>query len=182
MGKVGQLPRHAREKAVADMNGFRGMFGWLKRYRQYDGPSSSPQPRPANLFTRIELGPDEWVEIRPKQFTVRHYKGHPENWRSSALIDTYGDVGWISLISGHDILNVLRDRTFEAFNAVGIRTLEGYVTDSSARLMRMTFRGGHRNFEVKHRGMCADREMPWVALSVDPDADQEPRHFGMSGK
>jgi len=106
-------------------------------------------------------------EIEPNQYVIRVYDDeHPDNYVASALIRVYGDRGWMSSIIGPRFYELLRDHLNEILDQVGVRTLEGYVTESHARLMRMMCRG-HAEFSISHRGMCAGRRMPWVIFSKE---------------
>jgi hypothetical protein len=156
------------------------MFGWMQRYRTTcDGPPATRRSaaRLASHVTRFEIGPDEWCEIRPTQYALRVYKGHSDNYPASAVIQTYGDKAWMSMISNPGFYRALRNHVPDILDAVGVRSLEGYVTPAHARLMRMMFK--HRaSFAMDDEcGTCADRDMPWVTISAADDP-HEPRHFG----
>jgi hypothetical protein len=103
-------------------------------------------------------------EIEPNQYVVRVYGDDKDNYIASAQIRKYGDRGWMSSIVGKEFFFVLRDHFNEILEQVGVETLEGYVMDSMARLMRLSCRG-RAKFEITHYGMCAGRRMPWVVFS-----------------
>jgi hypothetical protein len=106
-------------------------------------------------------------EIEPNQYVIRVYDDeHPDNYVASALIRVYGDRGWMSSIIGPHFYELLRDHLNEILDKVGVRTLEGYVTESHARLMRMMCRG-HATFQVAGEGRNAGRQMVWVIFSKE---------------
>jgi hypothetical protein len=104
-------------------------------------------------------------EIESNQYTIRIYAPeHKDNYIASALIRTYGDRGFMSNIIGAGFYEVLHDHLEEILTKCNVATLEGYMTDAHARLLRMQARG-RASFSIQQRGMCAGREMPWVILS-----------------
>lgn len=112
-------------------------------------------------------------EVAPTQYALRVYGDHADDYIAGATIRTYGDRGWMSQIIGARFYEALRDHFLEILAAANCKTLEGYMTDAHARLLRRLCKG-RASFGITHRGMCAGREMPWVVLSpleqVDLDA------------
>ncbi len=104
-------------------------------------------------------------EIEANSFVIRVYgDDDSNNYVASAQIRKYGDRGWMSSINGKAFFLALREHFEEILDVIGVDTLEGYVMDSMARLMRIACRG-RAHFEITHRGICAGREMPWVVFS-----------------
>jgi hypothetical protein len=103
-------------------------------------------------------------EISATQYALRVYYSHADNYVASATIRTYGDVGWMSQITGIKFYEALREHFHEILAAAHCRTLEGYMTDAHARLLKRMCRG-RAAFGITHRGQCAGREMPWVIIS-----------------
>lgn len=114
-------------------------------------------------------------EIGPNQYALRVYDvdGHPDDYVAGATIRTYGDRGWMSQIVGRGFYDALREHFEEILDQCQCATLEGYMTDAHARLLKRLCRN-RAAFGITHRGQCAGREMPWVVLSrlerIDFDA------------
>jgi len=116
---------------------------------------------PCEGYATVELK----VEIDPNQYVVRIYSPeHKDNYIASALVRTYGDRGFMSNIIGAKFYEALHDHLEMILDRCGVATLEGYMTDAHARLLRMQARG-RASFSIQQRGKCAGRDMPWVILS-----------------
>lgn len=105
------------------------------------------------------------VEIEPKLFQIRAYKGKADNYIASCQVFKYGDRGFVYSIMGalpdvYESLNFFCEKIF----SLGIVTLEGYVTESHVRLFKRALRGSGMSILTEHSGMMADREMPWIVI------------------
>lgn len=108
------------------------------------------------------------VEYEANQFVVRVYDSHPDNYSSSATIRKYGDVGWMSQIIGKGFYEAAREPGVlkKLMDDVGVKTLEGYLTDVHARAMRMALKR-IAEVSIRHRGICGGREMSWVVVKIN---------------
>lgn len=108
-------------------------------------------------------------EVEPTQFVVRVYdERHPDNYIAHALIRTYGDRGLMSSIVGARFYEALAANVPDLMRQAGVRTLEGYMTDAHARLLRVALRRTS-DVAIACRGICAGRDMPWVVVTVKGD-------------
>ena len=125
--------------------------------------------------TRANTGPDMvrmmHYEIEPNQYAIRVFEdeAHPDTYSASALLRTYGDIGFISSISSPKFFLAI-DNLENLMARVGITSLEGYMTKAMARACRMGCKG-KANYEITHYGKCAGRELPWVKISALYDTD-----------
>ena len=106
------------------------------------------------------------IEIEPKLFQIRMYgEGKADNYIGSCQVFTYGDRAFLFSITGEEegIYKALPLACEEIF-ALGVRTLEGYVTDAHVRLFRRALLGKGFEIAVASRGIMAGREMPWVVV------------------
>lgn len=101
-----------------------------------------------------------------RQCSVLIFKDHSEiNYVSSCQIFTYGDVGIMYGINGHQFYELMSKQGLDVMNEIGVTTLQGYVTAKHARLMRMALRDIATVTEA-HRGMMAGHEMIWMIIKA----------------
>lgn len=78
------------------------------------------------------------VEISPRQYSIRIYhKDEPEKYDiASCQVFVYGDKGFIYSLHGPGFYQAF-PQVIEEIQKLGIKSLEGYVSKSHARLLRM---------------------------------------------
>lgn len=109
-------------------------------------------------------------EVSANEYVVRIYdeEAHSnDNYISSAMIRCYGDRGWMSCITGAGFYTCIKAKKNleHLMKHCGVVTLEGYVTDAHARIMRAELRHV-ATVDISHRGKCAGRDMPWVIVRI----------------
>lgn len=105
-------------------------------------------------------------ELQANQFALRVYEeGEPDHYISEALIRTYGDEGWISMVLGDEFYLAAQANIKEFMLEAGVKTLAGYVSHAHARAMRMLLKNV-AVVDVIRKGMCAGREMSWVIVRL----------------
>ncbi len=105
-------------------------------------------------------------EVIPRQYSVIILDDDSQvNYRASCQVFVYGDVGMIYAFSGEDFYTHFAEFGRRVMQECGVRSLEGYVSDAHARLMRYQLRRW-ANVEVTHRGIMAGHEMPWVRVTA----------------
>jgi len=110
-------------------------------------------------------------ELEPNQYVVRIYdEQHTDNYIASALIRTYGDRGFMSSISGLGFYDGLVFHIEAMMKQLKVETLEGYMTPSHARLLRMRLHSADSGDVTVSEtvGKCAGRTMPWVVVTCKP--------------
>lgn len=108
------------------------------------------------------------VKIIPRQYSVVVFDGPDSvNYVSSCQVFRYGDVGCMYTINGGRFYDALADRAMleTLMGNMGVSTLEGYVTKSHARLMRIMLRDS-ATVEIRHTGQMAGHEMVWVVVRL----------------
>jgi hypothetical protein len=105
-------------------------------------------------------------EIEPNQYVIRLYEddSHPDTYYASALIRTYGDIGFVSSISSPRFFEWGLANLDEFLTAIKVESLQGYMSKAMARALRMGCKGKAKYQEGFH-GECAGREMPWISVS-----------------
>lgn len=104
------------------------------------------------------------IEISPKQFQVRIYGRHPDNYDASFQLYVDGDKGFVHSLTGSGFYRLMPEFVRKVFETCGVRTVEAYVLEPHARLMKRMFRG-KVNMELLSMGTVAGRKMIWVRLS-----------------
>jgi hypothetical protein len=87
------------------------------------------------------------------------------NYLASCQITQYGDVGWMFSITGAEFYAAWQQPGLvrNLMDQIGVKTLEGYVVPSHARLMRMALRNVC-SVESKSTGEMAGKKMVWVVV------------------
>lgn len=111
-------------------------------------------------------------EVEPITWALRVYdeaRTNDDDYIASALVRKYGDRGWMSSISSPRLFDALSvPGAFDEFlDRLGIVCVEGYMSESMARALRMqaSKQKDWCDYYVARRGLCAGRTMPWVVLS-----------------
>jgi hypothetical protein len=105
-------------------------------------------------------------QVIPRTHSVAVFdEKNPVNYLASCQIAQYGDVGWMFSINGKYFYDAFSQPGLakELMEKVGVKTLEGYVVPSHARLMRIALRDAC-TVEIKQRGEMAGHEMVWVVV------------------
>lgn len=108
------------------------------------------------------------VETIPRLHSVVIYdEDHPVNYIAVCQVFCYGDVGLMFSINGPRFYDAMtRDGAFNnLLERLELRTLEGYVTPSHARLMKYALRRVAVVEEI-HPGRMAGHDMVWVKVSA----------------
>lgn len=103
-------------------------------------------------------------ELEPMQFALRIYDQHEDNYVAVATIRTYGDRAWISGISSPRLFDMF-DKLPELMARLQVKSLEGYMTDTMARAMRIASHGRAR-VDTREEGECSGRTMTWIRVEA----------------
>lgn len=106
------------------------------------------------------------IEISPKQFQVRIYGRHPDNYVASFQLYVDGDKGFIHSLNGRRFYNLIPEFVRKAYEMCGVRSVEAYVLEAHARLLKRVLQGVLKT-EILGPGSVAGRKMLWVRLSLE---------------
>jgi hypothetical protein len=118
-------------------------------------------------------------EVEPITWALRVYddaRTNDDDYIASALVRKYGDRGWMSSISSPRLFDALATpgQFAEFLDRLGVVCVEGYMSESMARALRMAAsRYSWCDFYVARRGLCAGRTMPWVVLKKFENLEED---------
>lgn len=109
----------------------------------------------------------------PRQTSVIVKRDGKINYVASCNVFHYGDRSCMYTINGEEFYKASAQPGVLAklFNDLQTSTLEGYVTEAHARLMRVALRRV-ATVELAHEGTMAGEKMVWVIVRVKEAAAQ----------
>ena len=98
------------------------------------------------------------------EWSIRVYETLEDiDYIASAIIRLgFESRGIIGVINGKGFYKAT-DKIIDLCKTKGLKTLEGYVSDAHARLLKRMFKD---RVTIKHYGIMADTEMPWVIVTL----------------
>jgi len=104
------------------------------------------------------------VEISPRQYSLRIYDDDPTNYIAACQIFRYGDRCFMYSIQGRDFYKGYEE-ILKWLDTSGFRTLEGYVSEAHARLLRRVLRGSQYKIEILDKGKFDGHDLVWIVVS-----------------
>lgn len=104
-----------------------------------------------------------WVEISAKNYQVRLYDKHPDNYAASFQLYVDGDRGFIHSLNGEGFYGLMPSHVREVFEKTGVTSMEAYVLLTHAKLLTRALRSVLA-VEVIATSDVHDRTMAWIKL------------------
>ena len=87
------------------------------------------------------------------------------NYSVGFPVFVHGDRGIPFLINGPGFYRVMKEHGAELMKELGVKSLEGYVTDAHAELMRQALKGV-AEITDRGRGTMAGLDMVWIVVEA----------------
>lgn len=103
-------------------------------------------------------------KIIERQASVLVFENEADvNYVASCQVFQYGDVGIMYGINGRKFYELMAVHGAQVMAQLRVKSLEGYITPSHARLMRIALRRVADVTEA-HEGMMAGHHMVWIVI------------------
>lgn len=128
-----------------------GWFGGLKILTE------NRKRDPSDIIIAESEGISVGVELEPRQWDLRLYTDHPDNYIAAAAVLVDGERAILTHLNGLGFYEHVAEVLDAVYRELGIQVIEAHVTVPHARLARQALR--HRYHVIERPARCAGRQM-----------------------